>query len=121
MWSEVCTVEALDTPCYVGYLSVIQRNSAQMLRRAQDLGCQLRPHMKTHKTLQGGVLATGGTKRCIAVSTLAEAEFYAEGGFELLLIISVPSRPRTVVPRAAPEGERGKIFSSAQMECFATE
>ena len=30
----------------------------------------------------GGVLATGGTKRCIAVSTLAEAEFYADHGFE---------------------------------------
>ena len=47
-------VEDLVTPCYVGYLSIIQRNSERMLRRARHLGCQLRPHMKTHKTLQGG-------------------------------------------------------------------
>ena len=25
---------------------------------------------------------TGGTKRCLSVSTLAEAEFYADGGFD---------------------------------------
>ena len=31
---------------------------------------------------RGGILATGGSKRCIAVSTLAEAEFYADAGFE---------------------------------------
>lgn len=26
-----------------------------MLQRAKQLGCQLRPHMKTHKTIQGGL------------------------------------------------------------------
>jgi D-serine deaminase-like pyridoxal phosphate-dependent protein len=33
--------------------------------------------------MAGGILATGGTKRCITVSTLAEAEFYADAGFEV--------------------------------------
>ena len=46
-------VEDLVTPCYVGYLSVIQRNAERMLQRAKHLGCQLRPHMKTHKTIEG--------------------------------------------------------------------
>ena len=32
---------------------------------------------------KGGILATGGSKRCITVSTLAEAEFYADAGFEV--------------------------------------
>lgn len=31
---------------------------------------------------QAGELMTGGTKRCLSVSTLAEAEFYADGGFD---------------------------------------
>ncbi|CAJ1333100.1 unnamed protein product [Effrenium voratum] len=75
-------VDDLPTPCYVGYRSVIARNAERMLSRAKDLGCKLRPHMKTHKTAEGAVLATGGTKRCIAVSTLAEAEFYADHGFD---------------------------------------
>ena len=34
--------------------------------------------------MAGGILATGGSKRCITVSTLAEAEFYATEGFEVL-------------------------------------
>lgn len=34
---------------------------------------------------KGGILATGGSKRCITVSTLAEAEFYADAGFEVRL------------------------------------
>eukprot|EP00434_Breviolum_minutum_P016251 symbB.v1.2.014321.t1/scaffold1020.1/size145545/9 len=76
------TIDDLATPCYIGYLPVIQRNCERMLQRAHSLGCQLRPHMKTHKTIQGGILATGGSKRCITVSTLAEAEFYADAGFE---------------------------------------
>ena len=28
---------------------------------------------------------TGGTRRCITVSTLAEAEFYADNGFDDIL------------------------------------
>ena len=51
--AQVRSVEDLVTPCYVGYKSIIQRNSERMLRQAQMLGCQLRPHMKTHKTIQG--------------------------------------------------------------------
>merc|ERR1712167_240377 len=56
-----------------------------MLAKAASLGTVLRPHMKTHKTLEGGVLATGGSKRRIVVSSLAEAEFYANGGFDDIL------------------------------------
>ena len=31
---------------------------------------------------EAGELMTGGSRRCISVSTLAEAEFYANGGFD---------------------------------------
>lgn len=31
---------------------------------------------------EAGKYMTGGTKRCISVSTLAEAEFYASGGYD---------------------------------------
>ncbi|CAK9086546.1 unnamed protein product [Durusdinium trenchii] len=97
-------VSELVTPCYIGYKSVIQRNSERMLQRAKQLGCQLRPHMKTHKTIQGGVLATDGTKRCITVSTLAEAEFYADAGFEDICY-AVPITAEKL-PRAAQLHER---------------
>ena len=63
-----------------------------MLERATKLGCALRPHVKTCKTAEAGVIATGGTRRRIAVSTLAEAQFFAEAGFEDILY-AVPLVP----------------------------
>ena len=41
---------------------------------------------------QGGELQTGGTKRGITVSTLAEAQFFAAGGFDDILY-AVPITP----------------------------
>ena len=79
------TIEGLRTPALVCVRSVVQRNCTRMLDRAAELGCRLRPHVKTHKTLEGGSLQTGGTRRAITVSTLAEAEFFAAGGFDDIL------------------------------------
>ena len=49
-----------------------------MANTAFDLNCGLRPHMKTHKTLEIGALMAPDKKE-ITVSTLAEAEFFANG------------------------------------------
>lgn len=46
---------------------------------------QLRPHVKTSKTVQAALLQTGGRKSKIVVSTLAEAAFYADAGFDDIL------------------------------------
>ena len=43
-----------------------------MLERAQESGVELRGQTKTHKTVEGGILQTGGTKRKIVTSTLIE-------------------------------------------------
>eukprot|EP01079_Euglenida_sp_SAG-EU17-18_P002766 gene2766-3393_t len=102
------TVAGLRTPCLVVYKDVAEANAAVMLRRAARLGCVLRPHMKTHKTLEAGAIATGGTKRCIAVSTMAEAGFYADGGFDDILY-AVPITPDKV-PAAAELTRRLEAF-----------
>lgn len=83
------TVNGLQTPCYILYKDVLERNARRMLDRAESLGCRLRPHVKTHKTLQAAAICTGGDKRGIVVSTLAEAEFFAAGGFDDI-IYAVP-------------------------------
>ncbi|CAE7866611.1 dthadh [Symbiodinium microadriaticum] len=101
-------VDDLVTPCYVAYHAVVLRNAEQMLARARRLGCRLRPHMKTHKTLEGGVIATGGTCRGITVSTLAEAEFFANGGFDDICY-AVPITADKL-PRAALLVERLEAF-----------
>ena len=85
-------VEDLRTPCLVCYHSVLERNAATMADRAASLGCRLRPHFKTVKTLEGASIATGGTQRGLVVSTLAEARFLADGGFDDL-VYAVPLTP----------------------------
>ncbi|XP_064361706.1 D-serine dehydratase-like [Dromaius novaehollandiae] len=78
-------LEELPTPALAVSEATARRNAERMLERCRALGVRLRPHVKTHKTLEGAALATGGTRRGIAVSTLAEARFFAAGGFDDIL------------------------------------
>ncbi|XP_069501897.1 D-serine dehydratase-like [Ambystoma mexicanum] len=84
MWAGQ-TLTKLPTPAFTVDVKVVQRNAQRMIDRFQALGVQLRPHMKTHKTLECGEIMTAGTRRCIVVSTLAEARFYADSGFDDIL------------------------------------
>lgn len=72
----------LQTPCFLVDIKKVKKNAQMMVDRCKSLGLQLRPHMKTHKCLEIGEIATGYTKRRIVVSTLSEAEMFADGGFD---------------------------------------
>ena len=85
-------VHDLRTPCLICYKSVLEQNAAAMLERAEALGCVLRPHVKTVKTAEGAALATGGTRRRLVCSTLAEASFLAQHDFDDILY-AVPLTP----------------------------
>ncbi|KAG7273485.1 hypothetical protein CRUP_015861 [Coryphaenoides rupestris] len=78
-------ITELSTPALVVDVDVVKRNAQRMISRCEALGVQLRPHMKTHKTLECGDIMTGGSRRCVVVSTLAEASFYADHGFDDIL------------------------------------
>ena len=86
------SLEALRTPALVCHRDVLERNAERMRERATKLGCLLRPHFKTMKTLEGAAIATGGIRRRITVSTLAEAAFLADGGWDDILY-AVPLTP----------------------------
>ena len=94
------SLASLRTPCAVVRRSVVQANCERMLERARALGVQLRPHVKTHKTVEGALLQTGGQKRTITVSTLAEAAFFAAAGFTDILY-AVPITPDKLEPVGA--------------------
>ena len=68
----------LDTPCFIVDLEKTKKNCEKMREIAKNAGCDLRPHMKTHKTLEIGQIMAPDKKK-ISVSTLAEAEFFADG------------------------------------------
>ncbi|GFO37849.1 D-serine dehydratase [Plakobranchus ocellatus] len=64
----------------------MKKNTQRMWNTSARLKLKLRPHIEAHKTREGALLQTGGVARCIAVSTLSEAEFYASHGFDDILL-----------------------------------
>ncbi len=71
----------LGTPCALVDLDAVERNTLAMSERVARLGSRLRPHVKTHKTVEAAKLQVRGAFGGITVSTLAEARFFAQAGF----------------------------------------
>lgn len=71
-----------DTPFAVVDVHKVRRNVERLAARAQRLGVTLRPHVKTAKSLDVAALLHEGRPPCpVTVSTLAEAEAFADGGY----------------------------------------
>jgi D-serine deaminase-like pyridoxal phosphate-dependent protein len=71
----------LKTPCLVLDVERVRRNAERMTELANSKGVRLRPHIKTHKSVEVGRIQTAGNDGAITVSTLAEARAFAAGGF----------------------------------------
>ncbi|MEU0029195.1 DSD1 family PLP-dependent enzyme [Streptomyces sp. NPDC006335] len=70
-----------DTPFAVVDVHKVRRNVERLAARAERLGVTLRPHVKTAKSLDVAALLHEGDRPCpVTVSTLAEAEAFADGG-----------------------------------------
>lgn len=75
------TLETVETPALVLDVAKVDRNIARLRKHLAKLGVGFRPHVKTSKSLDVvRRLFPDGTGP-ITVSTLAEAEYFAEGGF----------------------------------------
>lgn len=72
----------METPAFLVDANIVRQNCDAMREKARASGVAFRPHAKTHKTIEGARLQHGGEAGPITVSTLAEAEFYADAGFE---------------------------------------
>ena len=92
---------ALTTPSLLVDRTRVERNVARMGARIAGLGATLRPHVKTHKSIEVGRLQAAAGMRGITVSTLAEARAFAAHGFDDITY-AVPI-------------ERGKFEAVAQM------
>lgn len=82
--AEPAFLADLDTPALVLDRTVLDRNVADMKVQARRLGVQLRPHMKTAKS--SAIALRAFASEPIAVSTLAEARYFADAGFRDILI-----------------------------------
>ncbi|WP_307081382.1 DSD1 family PLP-dependent enzyme [Streptomyces canus] len=71
-----------DTPFAVVDVHKARRNVERLAARTERLGVTLRPHVKTAKSLDVAALLHEGDRPCpVTVSTLAEAEAFADGGY----------------------------------------
>ncbi|WP_156840641.1 alanine racemase [Novosphingobium aquimarinum] len=79
--NSVETLETAKTPALVLDLAKLDRNIARLQDRLDGFDVTFRPHVKTGKSLEVGKRLFAGGTGPITVSTLAEAEYFAEGGF----------------------------------------
>lgn len=73
-------LSTLETPALILDRSALARNTARMTERFGRLGLRLRPHTKTSKSIDVVRLALAGNFGGITVSTLREAEYFADHG-----------------------------------------
>jgi len=100
------TLDDLATPALILDRSVLERNAARMGRRMTDLGVNLRPHMKTAKSVEVARIATAGHSGGVTVSTLAEARYLAERGLSDITW-AVALSPQKIAAAAALQAEFG--------------
>jgi D-serine deaminase-like pyridoxal phosphate-dependent protein len=75
------TLAALDTPALVLDMDKAERNVARLRKHLSPLRVTLRPHVKTAKSIDVVKRLFGTQPGPITVSTIKEAEYFADGGF----------------------------------------
>ena len=98
-------LEDLPTPCLVLDKKILARNLKRMSDAVHRHGVALRPHLKTAKSAEVARMATAGEAGGITVSTLAEAEYFADAGFRDILVAA--AQPPSKLDRAAALMDRG--------------
>src|SRR5438552_14566736 len=76
------TSPEITTPAFLVDQAIVQQNCDAMREKARRSRVAFRPHVKTHKTIEVARMQIGDSSGPITVSTLAEAEFFAQHGFD---------------------------------------
>ncbi len=106
------TLDDLPTPCLVLDLGVLKRNIAAMdAAVARHPGLVARPHLKTAKSREVARLAAPGFGP-ITVSTLAEARYFAEGGWrDQVYAVGITPRKLDAVAALNEAGAEVKVIT----------
>ncbi len=83
--------EELDTPALVVDLDILESNITEFHSRFADSDQKLRPHLQSHLSpaIAHMQLRASGTASGVAVSTLGQAETFAQHGFHDILITNL--------------------------------
>lgn len=79
-------IEELDTPVLLVDLDRMERNIARMQALADENEIKLRPHIKTHKVPAIAQLQLDAGAKGIACAKIAEAEVFADAGFDDIVV-----------------------------------
>ncbi len=93
-------VDLATTPAFLVEEERVRANCERMRAKAAASRVRFRPHVKTHKTLEVGLMQGGGEPGPITVSTLAEAELFAAHEFRDITY-AVPIAPEKLYRAAA--------------------
>jgi D-serine deaminase-like pyridoxal phosphate-dependent protein len=80
------SLDSVDTPAVLIEEARLDRNVRLMAQLCQDQGKRLRPHTKTHKTVEIARRQVDCGAIGLTVAKLGEAEVYAAAGFDDLLV-----------------------------------
>lgn len=86
LWQNALSADDLDTPLVVVHRDVLTRNIEEMAAFAKAHGVQMRPHLKTHKSLEIARLQLESGAVGLTCAKLGEAEVFLANGFRSLLI-----------------------------------
>ncbi|MDI3307975.1 MAG: alanine racemase [Acetobacteraceae bacterium] len=106
------TLDDLPTPCLVLDLGILKRNLAMMAAAvARHPGLVLRPHLKTAKSREVAKLAAPDFGP-ITVSTLAEARYFAEGGWrDQIYAVGIAPQKLDAVAALNAQGTEVKVIT----------
>jgi D-serine deaminase-like pyridoxal phosphate-dependent protein len=102
------TLDQLDTPSVLVDLDVVERNVRRMAELARSFGVALRPHCKTHKTLEIARMQREAGASGLTVAKLDEAEVYLDDGHDDVFVANEVVGPAKWARLAAMQ-RRGRV------------
>jgi D-serine deaminase-like pyridoxal phosphate-dependent protein len=101
----------LNTPALVLDVEALDRNIAAMAALVAAKGVGLRPHAKTHKSVDIAQRQRAAGARGVCCAKIGEAEVLAAGGISGILITSPVAAPRAVERLAALAGRADGLMA----------
>ena len=104
----------LETPCLILDRSRLQSNAARMTARYANTPIRLRPHMKTAKSIDVARIVLDGNFGGVTVSTLKEAEYFADQGcHDILYAVGIVPDKVARAASLAREGVRLSLITDS--------
>lgn len=98
-------LSCLETPCLIIDVEQVKKNIEEMQQAVTDVGCALRPHIKTHKMGLFAQMQVQAGAQGITCAKVSEAECMADAGIQDIFI-AYPLIGAFRIKRAAKLAER---------------